>query len=302
MIPTSDFGALRAFVAVAEALSFSRAAKSLGVSSSALTQGVRRIEDRMGARLLNRTTRSVSLTEAGQALYDRVRPAIDELGTVMSMDPGVTGQLTGTVRINAFRIAADLFLTPMLARFARDHPGVVLDVTLDDNVVDIVAAGYDAAIRLGELIERDMVALRLGPELRQVAVAAPSYLAEHGAPVTPRDLLAHNCIRWRWPGHERPYAWEFCEDGRWFAVEVSGSLIASSREFGVRAAVDGVGVAFAVEEAIAPFVEDNRLVRLLEPWSAPFPGFHLCYPQQRNMAPALRAFVDALRSPYIVPA
>ena len=296
MIPTSDFGALRAFVAVAEALSFSRAAESLGVSSSALTQAVRRLEDRMGARLLNRTTRSVSLTDAGHALYDRVRAPIDELGAVMDEDRAVTGQLTGTVKIHAFRIAADLFLTAMLARFAHDYPGVVLDVTLDDAVVDIVAAGYDAAIRLGEVIERDMVALRLGPELRQIAVAAPSYLAEHGAPATPHDLLAHNCIRWRWPGHERPYAWEFCEDGRWFAVEVSGSLIASSREFGVRAAVDGVGVAFAVEEAVSPFVEDGRLVRLLEPWSAPFPGFYLCFAQQRNMAAALRAFIDVLQS------
>lgn len=294
MIPTSDFGALRAFVAVADALSFSRAAEGLGVSSSALTQAVQRLEDRMHARLLNRTTRSVSLTDAGQAVYDRVRAAIDELGTVMGMDLGVAGQLTGIVRIHAFRIAADLFLTPVLARFARDYPGVVVDITLDDAVVDFVAAGYDAAIRLGEVIERDMVALRLGSELRQVAVAAPSYLAEHGAPATPQDLLAHNCIRWRWPGHERPYAWEFCEDGRWFAVEVSGSLISSSRQFGVRAAVDGVGIAFAVEEATAPFVEEGRLVRLLEAWSAPFPGFHLCYAQHRNMAPALRAFIDAI--------
>ena len=296
MIPASDFGALRAFVAVAEALSFSRAAESLGVSSSALTQAVRRLEDRIGARLLNRTTRSVSLTDAGKALYDRVRAPIDELGTVMDEDRGVTGQLTGTVRIHVFRIAADLFLTPMLARFARDHPGVVLDVTLDDAVVDIVAAGYDAAIRLGEVIERDMVVLKLGPELRQIAVAAPSYLAKHGTPATPQDLLTHNCIRWRWPGRERPYAWEFCEDGRWFAVEVSGSLIASSREFGVRAAVDGVGIAFAVEEAVAPFVKDGRLLRLLEPWSAPFPGFYLCYPQQRNMAAALRVFIEGLQS------
>ena len=296
MIPTSDFGALRAFVAVAEALSFSRAADALGVSSSALTQAVRRLEDRMDVRLLSRTTRSVALTETGQALYERVRPAIDALGTVMERASGGAGRLTGTVKVHAFRIAADLFLTPMLARFARDYPGVVLDVTLDDTVVDIVASGFDAAIRLGEVIERDMVAVRLGPDLRQIAVASPSYLAEHGAPTTPQELLAHNCIRWRWPGHERPYAWEFCDSGRWFAVEVSGSLIASSREFGVRAAVEGIGIAFAVEEAVTPFVEDCRLVRLLEPWSAPFAGFHLCYPQQRHMAPALRAFIDALRA------
>ncbi len=296
MISTSDFGALRAFLAVAEALSFSRAAESVGVSSSALTQAVRKLEDRMGARLFNRTTRSVSLTDAGKALFERIQPAIAELKTVMDINHGDTNRLTGTVRVHSFRIAADLFLTPMLASFSRDHPGVVLDISVDDTVVDIVAAGYDAAIRLGEVIERDMVALRLGPELRQVAVAAPSYLAEHGSPATPQDLLGHNCIRWRWPGHERAYAWEFCQDGRWFGVEVSGSLIVSSREFGVHAAVEGVGIAFAVEEVVASFVKDGRLVRLLESWSAPFPGFYLCYPQQRNMAAALRAFVDTLQS------
>ncbi len=295
MIPTSDFGALRAFTAVAEALSFSRAADILGVSSSALSQTVRGLEDRVGTRLLNRTTRSVSLTVAGRALLDRLGPVMEELDAAVDHLRASDGKPAGIVRIHAFRIAAELFLTPMLARFAIDHPQVVLDITFDDAAVDIVAAGFDAATRLGELIERDMVVLRLGPELRQVAVASPAYLDSHGTPVTPRDLLTHRCIRWRWPGHHAPYAWEFCDEGRWFSVAVEGPLIVSSREFAVNAAVDGVGIAFAVEEASARHVADGRLVPLLQRWSAPFPGFFLCYPQQRHMAPALRAFIDALR-------
>lgn len=296
MIPTSDFGALRAFVAVAEALSFSRAADGLNLSPSALSQTVRGLEDRLGARLLNRTTRSVSLTDTGRALLERVRPALEELDAAVGQLRASDGRPAGTVRIHAFRIAAALFLEPMLAVFARDYPEIVLDITVDDSIVDIVAAGFDAAIRLGEVIERDMVALRLGPELRQFAVASPIYLAAHGTPATPQDLLRHRCIRWRWPGHELPYAWEFCEDGRWFTVAVDGPLIASSRDFGVSAAVSGVGIAFAVEEAVARHIAEGKLVPLLERWSAPFPGFFLCYPQQRHMAPALRAFVKTLRS------
>jgi DNA-binding transcriptional LysR family regulator len=296
MIPTSDYGGLRAFVAVAEALSFGRAADALGVSSSALSQTIRGLEDRVGARLLNRTTRSVSLTEAGRALFERVRPAVDELGAAIDQLRAADGRPTGTVRIHSFRSAAELFLTPMLPEFARAYPEIVLDITLDDTVVDIVSGGFDAAIRLGEIIERDMVALRLGPELRQIAVASPAYLAERGTPATPHDLVSHTCIRWRWPGHASPYAWEFQEDGRWFTVAVAGPLIASNREFGINAALGGVGIAFAVEEVVAPFLADGRLVPLLERWSAPFPGFFLCYPQQRHMAPALRTFIDGLRS------
>ena len=296
MIPTSDFGALRAFVAVAEALSFSRAADALGVSPSALSQTLRGLEDRVGVRLLNRTTRSVSLTEAGRALLERARPALDELGAAVEELRTTGGRPSGVVRVHAFRIAAELFLQPMLARFARDHPGIVLDITLDDTVVDLVAGGFDAAIRLGEVIERDMVAIRLGPELRQLAVASPDYIARYGAPATPHDLLAHRCIRWRWPGHQAPYAWEFCEDGRWFSIAVDGPLIVSSREFALAAAVDGVGVAFAVEEAVAHHIDAGRLTPLLQRWCAPFPGFFLCYPQQRHMAPALRTFIDALRT------
>lgn len=296
MLSSSDYGALRAFAAVAEESSFSRAAQTLGVSPSALSQMVRGLEDRVGARLLNRTTRSVSLTETGRMLFDRIRPAMGDLGAAVRDVRSTNGRPVGTVRVQTFRVAADLFLAPMLAQFARDYPEIVLDVALDDSVSDIVAGGFDIAIRLGETIERDMVAIRIGPDLRQVAVASPAYLTEHGTPSTPDDLLNHRCIRWRWPGRGAPYAWEFHEEGRWFTVAVDGPLIADSRGFGVAAAAAGVGIAFAIEEAVAPFIRDGQLVPLLEGWSAPFPGFFLCYPQQRHMSPALRAFVDCLKA------
>ena len=172
---------------------------------------------------------------------------------------------------------------------------MVLDITLDDAVVDVVAGGYDAALRIGEVIAQDMVALRLGPDLRQIAVAAPDYLARHGSPRTPRDLLGHRCIRWRWPGRSAPYDWEFCADGHWFEVAVDGPLIVSSKGLALRAALAGIGITFTVERTAQPFIEAGRLVSLLERWSAPFPGYRLCFPRQREMAPALRAFIDHLR-------
>lgn len=295
MIPATEFSALRAFVAVAEASSFSRAAERLGVSPPALSQAVKALEARVGSRLLARTTRAVSLTEAGRQLLERVRPALEELGTALDGVRPRSGRPSGTVRIHAFRIAAELFLAPMLARFAQDFPEIVLDITLDDTVVDIVTGGFDVAIRVGEVIERDLAAIPLGPELRQIAVASPAYLAKHGRPETPRDLLAHRCIRWRWPGQATPYAWEFREPGgRWFSLPVDGPLVVNAREFGVDAAVSGVGIAFAIEQTVARHVAEGRLVPLLEHWSAAFPGFFLCYPRQEHMAPAVKALVDAL--------
>lgn len=293
----SDFAQIRAFVAVGENLSFSRAAGVLGVTPSALSQTVRALETRLGVRLLNRTTRSVSLTDAGQTLFQRVAPAAAELGVAMRQARQYGGRPAGVVRVHAFRSAAESLVAPMLPGFLQAYPDVVVDLVQDDAVVDIVAAGYDLAIRLGEVIERDMVAVRLGPDMRQLAVAAPRYLAEHGRPQTPRDLLAHRCIRWRWPGQLNPYNWEFFENGAWFEVAVEGPLIVNTKEMAIRAAADGVGIAFAPEYALRAHLADGRLIGLLEDWSAPFPGYHLCYPQQRQMAPAVRAFIDALRTP-----
>jgi DNA-binding transcriptional LysR family regulator len=295
-ITGSDFGQLRAFVAVGEARSFSRAADVLGVSASALSQLVRAFEQRVGVQLLNRTTRSVSLTDAGATLFQRVGPAVGELGAALGQVRQYRERPAGVVRVHSTRLAAELYLDPILGSFYQAYPDVVLDITVDDTVVDVVAGGYDAALRIGEFIERDMIAVRLGPDLRQMAVASPGYVDRHGVPQTPRDLTAHLCIRWRWPGHSTPYNWEFWENGTWFEVAVDGPLIVSSKDMGVRAAIDGVGIAFAIEPMAAAAIAAGHLLPMLQQWSAPFPGHHLCYPQQRQMAPALRAFIDHVRA------
>ncbi len=283
-------------MAVAEALNFSRAAERLGVSASALSQMVRSLEERVGVRLLHRTTRSVSLTEAGDLLFQRVRPAVKELASAVGETSHLREHAAGVVRIHCFKIAADLLLKPMLWDFHQKYPDIVLDLTLGDEVEDVVSGGYDAAIRIGEVIERDMVAVKLGPDLQQIAVASPEYLARRGTPQHPRDLTSHSCIGWRWPGHERAYKWEFCETGKWFEVEVQGPLITNVKEFGMHAAMAGLGIAFVTRPLCAAHIAAGRLVPLLESWSAPFAGYYLCYPAQRQMAPALRAFIDAVCS------
>jgi DNA-binding transcriptional LysR family regulator len=297
LLSSTDFGQLRAFIAVAEALNFSRAAEKLGVSSSALSQLVRSLEERVGVRLLHRSTRSVSLTEAGDQLLQRVRPAVEELGAALGQTSQMREQPIGLVRIHCFRTAADLYVRPILKSFHEAYPDVVLDITVDDEVVDLITGRFDAAIRIGEVIEKDMVAVRLGPDLRQIAVASPDYLSRHGTPQHPRDLLSHACIGWRWPGHELPYKWEFQENGQWFEVAVEGPIIANSKEFCLQAALDGLGIAFPTEQLSAPYVAAGQLVRLLEPWSGSFPGFYLCFPARQQMAPPLRAFIDAFKAP-----
>jgi DNA-binding transcriptional LysR family regulator len=221
---------------------------------------------------------------------------VQELATALGQTSHLREQPAGLVRIHCFRTAVDQFIRPLLRSFNDTYPDVVLDITIDDEVVDIVAGRYDVAIRIGEVIERDMVAVKLGPELRQIAVASPEYLARRAAPQHPRDLLSHQCIGWRWPGHETPYKWEFREDGQWFEVAVQGPIIANNKEFCLQAALDGVGIAFPTDQLSAPYIAAGRLVALLESWSAPFPGFFLCYPAQRQMAPPLRAFIDAVRA------
>ena len=294
MIQPGEFGALRGFAAVSEHRSFTRAAQALGVSPSALSQMVRGLEERLKLRLLNRTTRSVSPTEAGAALLAEVAPALASLSGAFDQARRAAGRPAGTVRLHCFHAAAELFVAPMLPAFVETYPEVVLDLTIDDTVVDIVAEGYDAGIRIGEVVALDMVAVRLGGDIRQVAVAAPGYLARYGTPQTPRDLLRHRCLRWRWPGQQAPYAWEFCEDGRWFAVSVDGPVIVNSRALTLNAALAGVGIAFLKEASVAGAIAAGRLVPVLERWSVPFPGFHICYPRQRQMAQPLRVLLDAV--------
>jgi len=295
LLPSQDYNQLRAFITVAECLSFSRAAEQLGVSPSALSQMVRNFEEDVGMRLLHRTTRNVSLTEVGENLFQRVRPAALELGFAVTQVRQSGERPAGTVRVHTFRSAAQKHIDPILKDFTERYPDVVLDITLDDAVVDIVAGGYDVALRIGEVIEKDMVAVRLGTDLRQIVVATPDYLERHGRPEHPRQLVHHRCIRWRWPGRATPYSWEFFEDDAWFSVTVEGPLIFSDKESALDATLKGIGIGFPVEDTVSQHIAEGRLVALLEPWSAPFPGLFICYPQQRQMAPALRAFIDTVR-------
>ncbi|GLK82804.1 LysR family transcriptional regulator [Ancylobacter defluvii] len=298
MTPTvqgSEFAQLRTFVTVAELLSFSRAAERLGVTPSSLSQTIRNLEERLGIRLLNRTTRSVALTPAGETLLLRLRPAMDEINAALASATRFRDTPAGTVRVHAARLAAQAFVLPMLGAFSRSYPEITVDVTVDDAVVDIVSGGWDVAIRPGEVVERDMIAVEIGGPLVQYPVATPDYIARRGTPKAPEQLLDHNCILWRWAGQSLPYAWEFCRNGNWFELVVKGTIIVSDRAMMLAACLDGAGIAFATNREADALIAEGRLVRMLDPYCEPYPGYFLCYPRQRQMAPALRAFMDALR-------
>jgi DNA-binding transcriptional LysR family regulator len=291
----TEFAELRAFAAVAEQGNFARAAARLRLSPSSLSQIIRGLEARIGVRLLNRTTRSLSLTPAGERLLTRFKPAMAEMAAAVEDARALQGRPAGVVRLHSSRSAARQFVEPVLGRFHAAYPDIVLDLTVDDAVTNIVEGGYDAGMRLGELLDNDMVALKLGGEIRQIAVASPAYLAQHGTPLRPAELLNHRCINWRQPGSRGLYNWEFFEDGRWIAVAVNGPLIVSHREYAVEAALQGVGIGLWSEHQLRPLIETGRLVPLLEAFSAPFPGWYLYYPKQRYMPTALRAFIDFMR-------
>lgn len=291
----SEFAELRAFVTVAEQGNFARAASTLRISPSTLSQIIRELEERLGVRLLNRTTRSVSITEAGQRLLSRFKPAMEEMQAAVADASNLRDRPAGTVRLHTSRSAAVVVIEPLFGRFFEAFPEVILDITTDDAVTNIVAAGFDVSVRLGELLEEDMVAVRVSADIRQLAVASPAYLARHGRPQTPGDLHAHRCINWRWPGTTGLYNWEFAQDGRWFSVAVNGPLIVSHRDTALRAALQGVGIAFYGEHAVRPYIDTGELVPLLEEYSPTFPGWHLCYPKQRHTSAPVRAFVDFVR-------
>ncbi|NYZ14961.1 LysR family transcriptional regulator [Azospirillum sp. RWY-5-1] len=292
-----EYADLRAFAMIAEHGSFARAAAQLRISPSTLSQTIRELEERLGVRLLNRTTRSLSLTEAGTRLLARFRPAMEEMEAAVKDVGTFRDTPTGTVRLHLPRPASAALLEPLLGRFQERYPDIVLEVAIDDAVVDIVDAGFDAGITLGELLQKDMIAVRLGGELRQLAVASPVYLARHGRPETPADLHAHRCINWRKPGSGKLYNWEFFQDGRWISVAVDGPLIVSHRDLALEAAAQGVGIAFAYwsERWMRPLIEQGRLVPVLEAFCPGFPGWHLYYPRQRCTPAPVRALVEFLR-------
>lgn len=291
----AEFAELKAFAAVVERASFARAADQLGLTPSALSQTIRQLEARLGVRLLNRTTRSVAPTEAGARLHERIAPLFLEMNAAVAEAVCSNGRTAGTLRINTLGWAARTIIAPRLGRFHRAHPDVVLDIAVDDGLRDIVAGGFDAGIRFGERLEKDMIAVRLTPDLRLSAVAAPEYLARCGEPATPADLHRHACINWRFPGSGRLYRWQMQAEEEALELSVSGPLIANHQDLMFAAALQGLGILYAFDdEAVAAAVDAGQLKRILPGWSQTQPGLHLYYSNRRHPRPALRAFIDCL--------
>jgi DNA-binding transcriptional LysR family regulator len=295
-MPREELSVLAAFAVVADERSFTRAAVRLGVSTSAVSHSIRALEERLGVRLLARTTRNVAPTDAGERLLAQLRPALDGIEAALNEVGRLRERPAGTIRLIAPPVAIAMTVSPKLARFARDYPDVVLDITTeDDSRRDLIAARFDAGIHLGEFLQRDMVAVRVSGQQRAAIVAAPSYFDSRPKPKTPRDLTAHRCIRYRMGTGGPVYRWEFEKRGKPVTVSVSGPLIVNDVELTLRAALDGIGLAFALEEHAAGHIARGELVRVLEDWCPPFDGFFLYYPSRRQQPAALRALVDALR-------
>ncbi|MBB3592060.1 DNA-binding transcriptional LysR family regulator [Rhizobium sp. BK529] len=288
----SDYAELKAFAAVAEHGNFARAAARLGISPSALSQTIRTLEERMGIRLLNRTTRSVAPSEAGQRLLARLLPALADLDQAVADVSALRDTPAGLLRINAPRVAIVHRLAPLIAPFHAAYPDIVIDIVVEDKLADIVADRFDAGIRLGEMVEKDMVSVKLGGEMRLIVVASPDYVARHGMPGTPRDLRDHPCIVSRWPTDGSLYHWEFERGDEKLEVSVSGPLSTTDNDLMLRAVLDGIGIGYLFDYHVADYLADGRLISMLDDWTPPFPGFHLYYPSRRQMPPPLRAFVD----------
>lgn len=293
----SEFAELKAFAAIVERASFARAADYLGLSASALSQAIRQLEARLGVRLLNRTTRSVAPTEAGLRLYDRVAPMIQELDAAVAEVVAAAGRTAGTLRINTVGMAAKLLIAPALGHFHRTHPDVVLDIVADDSLSDIVAGRFDVGIRVGERLEKDMIAVRLTPDVPMLAVASPDYLAVHGEPQSPEDLHRHACINWRFPGSGAIYRWDMEKEGKRVSLSVEGPLISNLQDVVVAGAIEGLGILYAYDhEGLEDALAAGRLRRVLADWSPTQPGLFLYYSSRRHPPPALRAFVDCLQA------
>lgn len=286
---------LLAFSTVARERSFTRAAAILGMSPSALSHAMRGLEERLGVRLLARTTRSVAPTEAGERLLQSLSPALKEIESGLEGLAEWRDNPSGTVRITTFSYAAKIVLLPKLPAFLLAHPEIRVEVDVEDGLIDIVAAGFDAGIRLGETVEKDMIAVRLGPDLRTVVAATPGYFEQHPPPLTPYDLDRHACIGYRLAsGGLLP--WEFEKDGKEIKVRTSGPLISNNSDIATAAVRAGVGLGYIMEQDVADEIASGELVQVLADWSPSFPGFHLYHPSRRQSPPALRALIAALRA------
>lgn len=290
----TEFSELKAFAAIVEEGSFVRAAARLRISPPALSQTIRKLEERVGVRLLNRTTRSVSPTAAGETLFARLAPAFSELEGAVADAHASRDRPAGSLRINVPRTAAMRFIAPILGDFQRAYPDIALTVIIDDMLTDIVEGRFDAGIRLGERLEKDMVAVKLSEDLQMAAVAAPAYLENRTIPRHPQELHQHRCINFQWPGGGNIYRWEFARGRRALEIAVNGGLTVNDTELMIRAALDGVGVAYMLDYQVRPWIEAGKLIRFLEAWSPRFPGFYLYHTSSRQVPPALRAFIDFL--------
>lgn len=290
-----NYNDLVAFLAVARERSFTRAAAKLGVSQSALSHTVRGLEERLGLRLLTRTTRSVSATEAGQQLIDSLSPSFEQIESAIAAVGELRDRPSGTIRITTSAHAARHRLWPVLSALLEAHPDIKAEVVSDSMLVDIAADGFDAGIRLGEQIAKDMVAVRIGPPLRMAAVASPAYLKGHPRVEVPQDLIQHDCINLRFLTRGNLYAWEFEKDGHPLNVGVDGRLTFNAPDQIVQAAIEGFGIAFLPDDIVAAELGDGRLTRLLADWCPPFPGYHLYYPSRRQHSAAFALLVEALR-------
>lgn len=290
----SEYAELRAFAAIVEHGSFAKAAAHLGVTSSTLSLTIRKLEERLGVRLLERTTRSVAVTETGLRMMQRLGPALEELEGAVADAVHKEGQPSGVLRLNVARVAAIHYLAPLMGNFLRAFPAITVDIVTDDRLIDIVAGRFDAGIRLGEKLHRDMVAVRLSGDLNMKVVASPAYLAVAGRPEKPQELVRHRCLTYRRPSDDSVYRWEFQRGSEHVEVNVSGPIVVDEPAMLTRIAVDGGGIAYQFAHQVDSMLRQGRLVQLLDDWTPAFPGFYVYYTSRRQMAPPLRAFLDFL--------
>lgn len=291
----SDVASLEVFLAVAEKRSFRAAGQVLGVTPSAVSQAVQKLEERLGVQLFTRTTRSVALTEVGEHLRAGLRPAFTQLRETVSSLGELAGRPSGLLRLNVSSVAEAIFSEGVLAAFLARYPDIRLDLAVDDTGTDIVKEGFDAGIQLGEVIAQDMVAVNITREERQIVVASPRYLAAHGTPKRPRDLHRHACIGWRVYSSPAPYRWELTENGREIELAIEARVDTNEMAVMVRLALDGVGVATGLERTWAPHLAAGKLVSVLDKYCPPFPGFFLYYPRRTRVPTKLRALIDFLK-------
>ncbi|UFX46524.1 LysR family transcriptional regulator [Bradyrhizobium sp. 41S5] len=294
-MPRHDINDLIAFLAVARERSFTRAAARLGVSQSTLSHTMRALEERLGVRLLTRTTRSVAPTEAGERLLQGIGPRFEEIEAELTALNALREKPAGTIRINAGEHAAETILWPALENFLPRYPDIKVELAVDNGLANIVAERFDAGVRLGEQLAKDMIAVRIAPDFRMVVVGAPSYFKRRDRPKRPQDLTQHACINIRLPTHGGIYAWEFEKRGRAVKVRVDGQLVFNSTALRIKAALAGLGLAYVAEDQVQAQLARGQLVQVLDDWCVPFPGYHLYYPSRRQSSPAFALLVDALR-------